>query len=83
MVSSVARRQVLVQLDDELVARLDHAAGALDLNRSELIREALDAYLDAATEAGWDARTIRAYLDVPENPADLEAFLQVGAWPEP
>ena len=83
MVVGMARRQVLVQLDDELVSRLDRAAGALGENRSELIRAALDAYLDAATEAGWDARTIRAYLDVPEDRADLEAFLPVGVWPEP
>ncbi len=82
MVRGMARRQVLVQLDDALVARLDRAADALDRNRSELIREALGAYLDAAREAAWDARTIRAYLEVPEDPARLEAFGRVAAWPD-
>ena len=82
MVTGVTRKQVLVQLDDELVARLDTAAEALDRNRSELIREALAAYLDAGREAAWDARTIRAYLDVPEDPADLEAFARVAVWPD-
>ncbi|MGH2595890.1 MAG: ribbon-helix-helix protein, CopG family [Actinomycetota bacterium] len=78
----MARRQVLVQLDDELVARLDEAAEALERNRSELIREALSAYLDAGREAAWDARTIRAYLEVPEDPEDLEAFARIATWPD-
>jgi metal-responsive CopG/Arc/MetJ family transcriptional regulator len=84
MVDRMARKQVLVQLDDALVSRLDGAAEALDRNRSELIREALTAYLDAAEEAAWDARTIRAYLEVPEDPAELEAFeaLALQAWPD-
>jgi metal-responsive CopG/Arc/MetJ family transcriptional regulator len=82
MVDPMARRQVLVQLDDDLIARLDAAADALERNRSELIREALGAYLDAGREAAWDARTIRAYLEVAEDPADIEAFARVAAWPD-
>jgi metal-responsive CopG/Arc/MetJ family transcriptional regulator len=82
MVDRMVRKQVLVQLDDELIARLDGAAKALDRNRSELIREALAAYLDAGREAAWDARTIRAYLEVPEDPAELEAFTRIAAWPD-
>ncbi len=82
MVDQMARKQVLVQLDDELVSRLDIAAEALDRNRSELIREALTTYLDAAQAAAWDARTIRAYLKVPEDPAELEAFMRVAVWPD-
>jgi predicted transcriptional regulator len=77
----MARKQVLVQLDDALVTQLDHVADALDRSRSELIREALAAYLDAGREAAWDARTIRAYLAVPEDPVELEAFARVGVWP--
>ena len=84
MVTSVARRQVLVQLDDALVGRLDRVASALDLSRSELIRRAVDAYLDACEEAGDDARAIAAYLRVPEDPAELAAFeaLALQAWPD-
>jgi metal-responsive CopG/Arc/MetJ family transcriptional regulator len=84
MVERMARKQVLVQLDDELVERLDGAAEALHRNRSELIREALAAYLDAGREAAWDAQTIRAYLEVPEDPAELAAFeaLALQAWPD-
>ena len=81
MVGTVARKQVLVQLDDALVGRLDRASSALDLNRSELIRRAVDAYLDACEEAGEDARTIAAYLRVPEDPVELAAFQSLQAWP--
>ena len=84
MVAGVARKQVLVQLDDGLVGRLDSVASALDLSRSELIRRAVDAYLDACQEAGEDARTIAAYLRVPDDPAELAAFerLALKAWPD-
>ncbi|MGZ5213295.1 MAG: ribbon-helix-helix protein, CopG family [Actinomycetota bacterium] len=80
----MARKQVLVQLDDALVDRLDRVASALDLSRSELIRRAVDAYLDACEEAGEDARTVAAYLRVPDDPAELAAFesLALQAWPE-
>jgi len=80
----VARKQVLVQLDDALIRRLDRSAGALELNRSELIRQAVDAYLDACEEAAWDVRTVRAYLDIPEDIAEMEEFQRLAAaWPEP
>ena len=82
MVAAVSRKQVLVQLDDTLVARLDRAAAALALNRSELIRRAIDAYLDACAEAGDDARTIEAYLRVPDDPIELAAFQALQAWPD-
>jgi metal-responsive CopG/Arc/MetJ family transcriptional regulator len=84
MVTGVARKQVLVQLDDALIRRLDRSAGALELNRSELIRQAVDAYLDACEEAAWDVRTVRAYLDIPEDIAEMEEFQRLAAaWPEP
>jgi metal-responsive CopG/Arc/MetJ family transcriptional regulator len=80
----MARKQVLVQLDDALVERLDRVASALDVSRSELIRRGVDAYLDACEEAGDDERTVAAYLRVPEDPAELAAFeaLAAHAWPE-
>ena len=84
MVIGVGRRQVLVQLDDALVGRLDRVASALDVSRSELIRRGVDAYLDACEEAGDDARTVTAYVRVPEDPAELAAFeaLALQAWPD-
>jgi metal-responsive CopG/Arc/MetJ family transcriptional regulator len=80
----MTRRQVLVQLDDGLVHRLDRVASALGLNRSELIRRAVDTYLDACDEAGEDARTIAAYIRLPDDPRELAAFeaLALHAWPD-
>jgi len=84
MVEPMARKQVLVQLDDALVDRLDRFASALDQSRSELIRRAVDTYLDACEEAGEDAVTVAAYLRIPEDPAELAAFeaLALQAWPD-
>jgi metal-responsive CopG/Arc/MetJ family transcriptional regulator len=82
MVAGVGRKQVLVQLDDTLVGRLDRVASALEVSRSELIRRGVDAYLDACEEAGDDARTVAAYLRVPEDLAELEAFMRIAVWPD-
>ena len=47
----MARKQVLVQLDDGQVAALDRLARTAADSRSELIRRAIDLYLEAAGEA--------------------------------
>lgn len=79
----MARRQVLVQLDDVQVAALDRLALASDDSRSELIRRAIDRYVEAVGEAVADIRYAEAYERVPE---DLEEFaglraISAGAWP--
>ncbi|MCP3933892.1 MAG: ribbon-helix-helix protein, CopG family, partial [Actinomycetia bacterium] len=43
----MARREVLVQLDDDLVEQLDALATDLGTNRSELMRRGAQAVLDA------------------------------------
>lgn len=42
----MARKQVLVQLDDELLEKLDHEAKKAKKSRSALIRGAIRAWLD-------------------------------------
>jgi predicted transcriptional regulator len=84
MVQHVARKQVLVQLDDAQVAALDRLASVVDDSRSELIRRAIDRYVEAVGEAVADIRYAEAYERVPE---DLEEFaglraLAAGAWPD-
>jgi Ribbon-helix-helix protein, copG family len=81
---SMARKQVLVQLDDGQVADLDRLAAASDDSRSELIRRAIDRYVEAVGEGVADIHYAEAYRRVPE---DLEEFaalreLSAGAWPE-
>ena len=48
----IARKQVLVQLDDALVEQLDRLARDLGTNRSELLRRGAQAVIDAEDLAG-------------------------------
>ncbi|MGH2540177.1 MAG: ribbon-helix-helix protein, CopG family [Actinomycetota bacterium] len=80
----MTRKQVLVQLDDAQVAVLDRLASASDDSRSELIRRAIDLYVEAVGEAVADVHYAEAYERVPEDLdefADLRA-LSAEAWPE-
>jgi predicted transcriptional regulator len=84
MVDRMARRQVLVQLDDEQVAALDRVAGRIDENRSELIRRAIEHYLEAVDEAVADLRYAEAYRRLPEGLAEDAGLraLALTTWPE-
>jgi metal-responsive CopG/Arc/MetJ family transcriptional regulator len=68
----MARTQTLVQLTDELLALLDQRATSLKRSRSDLIREAIQAYLADGAEAEIGRRIVEGYRRVP--PEDL--------WPE-
>jgi metal-responsive CopG/Arc/MetJ family transcriptional regulator len=63
----MARREVLVQLDDELVEQLDRMAKALDTNRSELLRRGAQAVIDADAELTSDIELIAAYKRQPPD----------------
>jgi metal-responsive CopG/Arc/MetJ family transcriptional regulator len=63
----VARRQTLVQLSDALLARLDRQRAREGRSRSEIIREAVERYLDADREAEVDRRIVEAYTRHPPN----------------
>jgi len=80
----MTRVQVLVQLDDAQVERLDAIADTAEDNRSELIRRAIDLYVDALGEAVADVRYAEAYQRLPEDAAELETFRRLAAasWPE-
>ena len=84
MVHAMARRQVLVQLEDAQLARLDRVADGSDHSRSSLIRRAIDLYLTAVDEAVGDLRYADAYARVPEDLAEHEELRSLGleAWPE-
>lgn len=84
MLGHMARKQVLVQLDDGQVASLDRHAVAGDESRSELIRRAIDLYLEAVAEGIADLRYAEAYRRVPEDEAELAALreLSLHAWPQ-
>jgi hypothetical protein len=84
MVGSMARKQVLVQLDDAQVARLDVVGDAVGDSRSELIRRALDLYLEAVDEGLADLRYAQAYQRLPEDLDELAGLRSLGlsVWPD-
>ena len=63
------RKQVLVQLDDDLVRRLDSVAADLDVSRSELLRRGALAVLEAHRTAEQDRALMEAYRRHPQDPA--------------
>lgn len=63
----VARTQTLVQLSDELLSRLDARVAREGRSRSDLIREALDAYFKADRETDIDAAIIKSYTERPQE----------------
>jgi metal-responsive CopG/Arc/MetJ family transcriptional regulator len=64
----MARTQTLVQLSDELLARLDRYRTREGRSRSDVIREAVERYLAEDREAELDRRIVEAYTRQP--PAD-------------
>lgn len=75
----MARREVLVQLDDELVERLDTLATQLGTNRSELLRRGAQAVLDAEELAEADRQLRSAYRRQPVDPALLQSARRLAA----
>lgn len=75
----MARREVLVQLDDELVARLDDLAERAQVSRSELLRRAAMAVLEADEWARADQRLIEGYTKYPPDPVLLETSRRLAA----
>jgi metal-responsive CopG/Arc/MetJ family transcriptional regulator len=75
----MARREVLVQLDDDLVARLDELAQRTEVSRSELLRRAALAVLQADEWAQADRRLVEGYTKYPPDPALLEASERLAA----
>jgi metal-responsive CopG/Arc/MetJ family transcriptional regulator len=79
----MVRKQVIVQLDDGLIAELDREADALGISRSELLRRACRDYLDDADERRKEQEMIEAYRRTPQDPEEFEALNRLAAetWP--
>lgn len=81
----MARRQTLVQLNDELLALLDERAAKTGRTRSEIIRAAIERELAADREAAIDAAIVEGYTRIPppdHDPwADASAKRSVAAEP--
>jgi metal-responsive CopG/Arc/MetJ family transcriptional regulator len=63
----MARKQVIVQLDDELVKSLDRAATKVGINRSELLRQAAFMWLQVVAEEELDRMHAEAYRRIPQG----------------
>lgn len=70
----MGRKQVLVQLDDDLVEALDRAAAAEGVSRSELIRRGARAILDARLTLQKERDHAEAYRKTPQDPVLGEAL---------
>lgn len=75
----MARREVLVQLDDDLVTQLDRIAEARSTSRSELLRRGARAVIEAEDEAAADAELIAAYRRQPPDPALVRSATRLAA----
>ncbi len=75
----MARREVLVQLDDDLVARLDQLAEQLGTNRSELLRRGATAVITAEELATADRELVAGYQRQPPDPALVQSARRLAA----
>ena len=75
----MTRREVLVQLDDELVAQLDRIATAHGTSRSELLRRGAAAVIGAESLRLADAELQEAYRSVPQEAAMVVAAQKLAA----
>lgn len=79
----MARREVLVQLDDRLVSELDRLAAAQGTSRSDLVRRSVLALIEAADVADADRVLQDAYRRIPADPALVEAARRLAAGTAP
>ncbi|MBI5157721.1 MAG: ribbon-helix-helix protein, CopG family [Acidimicrobiia bacterium] len=75
----MARKEVLVQLDDELVERLDRLAARLGVSRSHLLRRGALAVLEAEGIKRADRELIAAYGRLPQDPLIVAAAGRLAA----
>jgi metal-responsive CopG/Arc/MetJ family transcriptional regulator len=75
----MSRREVLVQLDDDLVTRLDHLASERGISRSELLRRGAIAVLDAADLRRADDELQVAYRRIPQDPDIVQMASRLAA----
>lgn len=75
----MARKEVLVQLDDDLVARLDALAADQGVSRSELLRRGALAVLEASELAAADQAVREAYRRQPQDPVLVATAARLAA----
>ena len=74
----MARRQVIVQLSDQILTDLNALAARDGVSRSEIIRQAVIAHIRDRTWEEWDRVSNEAYARMPEDP-EVTAWLEAAA----
>lgn len=69
----MARTQTLVQLNEELLGRLDERAAREGRSRSALIRDAIEEYLFDEEEARIDREIREGYERMPQTDEELSS----------
>jgi len=76
--AQAGRERVLIEFPSNLLERADRAAAALEKNRSELIRTAVEQLLDGIERKKFEAELAAAYAANSKMNLDLaEEFSQV------
>jgi hypothetical protein len=73
---------IQIVLDGPLLREADRAARRLRVNRSALVRAALQEHLKRLAIAGKEARDRDGYRRRPQDRDDLAAWDGVAAWPD-
>ena len=73
---------IQVVLDSKLLKATDHAAKRHKVNRSALIRHALQEHLKRLRILDMEERDRRGYEARPQNHAESKAWEDAAAWPE-
>lgn len=74
---------IQVVLDAKLLKATDIAAKRQKVNRSALIRHALQQHLKRLRELELEERDRRGYLAKPQREQDFRIWEDAAAWPEP
>jgi metal-responsive CopG/Arc/MetJ family transcriptional regulator len=73
---------IQVVLDTKLLKATDFAAKRQKVNRSALIREALQRHLKRIRELELEKRDRRGYLAQPQREEEFRVWEDTAAWPE-
>ena len=77
---SMARQQVLVQLNDVLIQGLAHRSERTGQTRSEIIRLAIERHIDDDLEAVIDDRLVAGYAAIPPDAIDEWGSFAPSEW---
>lgn len=73
---------IQIVLDNELLAAADAAAKNEKINRSALVRRALQTHLKQLRKAALIEQERLAYLAHPQQPEEFIPWEQISVWPE-